>query len=139
MPIDDFGRFWNVYPRRSSVVATRQAWEQAIFHADPELIIEAAMRYAKDPNRDESFTPASARWLAEQRWMDSPPPPRKLTADELREQELEKARQLREIERQRALEARLADEEARKNAVPMPPELKKQLLEQWGRNVYPRP
>ena len=139
MSIDDFGRFWNIYPRRSSVVATRQAWEQAIFHADPEIIIEAAQKYANDKNRDEEFTLSSARWLAEQRWLDSPLPPRKLSPEELKQKELAEAQEIREKERQRSLEAAREDADRKAKAVPLDPEIKRQLLEKWARNVYPRP
>lgn len=139
MTIDDFGRFWNIYPRRSSVVATRQAWEQAIFHADPEIIIEAAQAYANDKNRDEEFTLSSARWLAEQRWLDSPLPPRKMTPEELKKKELAEAQEIREKERQRSLEAAREDADRKAKAVPLDPEIKRQLLEKWARNVYPRP
>jgi hypothetical protein len=139
MMIDDFGRFWNVYPRRVSVVSTRSAWADAIKVADPEKIIEAATIFANDPNRDPSFTPSSTKWLQEQRWMDSPLPPRKFSPDEARERDLELARERREKEKLEALEATRAEDERRKNAVPIPDHLKRELLEKWGRNVYPKP
>ena len=137
--IDDFGRFWNIYPRRVSVVNTRQAWIEAIVHEDPEVIIQAAQKFADDPNRDEIYTPTSIRWLTEKRWMDSPLPPRKLTPEEAQSMAQAQARVKRARERQESQEAFRADEEARKNAVPMPSHLKQQLLKQWGLGVFSLP
>lgn len=137
--IDDFGLFWNAYPRKISVVSTRQAWAVAITKVSPAVILEAVKKYASDPNRDPTFTSAPAKWLEEERWMDDPAPPRKLTLDELKERDLRFSKQRDEIERKRALEAHREAEEARKNAVPMPPEIKQQLLELWSKRAYPEP
>jgi hypothetical protein len=46
---------------------------------------------------------------------------------------------VREKERQRSLEAAREDAERKARAVPLDPEIKRQLLEKWARNVYPRP
>ena len=100
---------------------------------------QAVKAYAADPNRDPTFTPAPARWLEEERWADDPLPPRKLAPNELREAELAKAKQRDEEERRRSQEAIRIEQEHREKAVPIPDEVKKRLLEQWARNVYPRP
>jgi hypothetical protein len=139
MMIDDFGLFWNAYPRKVSVVSTREAWKVAITKVNPKVILDAVKAYAGDPNRDPTFTPAPARWLEEERWADDPLPPRKLGTHELREVELAKARERDRIERERSAEAIRLDQQHRENAVPIPDEVKKRLLEQWSRNVYPRP
>jgi len=137
--IDEFGVFWNTYPRKVSVVSARQAWAMAITKADPKMILAAVERYAKDPNRDQTFTPAPARWLEEERWMDDPMPPRKMTPDELRERDLRMSKQRDLAERKRALEAQIAEEEAKARAVPMPPEIKQELLAKWAQQAYPKP
>jgi hypothetical protein len=139
MMIDDFGLFWNAYPRKVSVVSTREAWKVAITKVNPKVILDAVKAYAGDPNRDPTFTPAPARWLLEERWADDPLPPRKLGPNELREAELARARERDRIERERSAEAIRLDQQHRENAVPIPDEVKKRLLEQWSRNVYPRP
>lgn len=139
MVIDDFGLFWNAYPRKVSVVSARQAWLEAIKKANSKVILDAVKAYAADPNRDPTFTPAPARWLEEERWADDPLPPRKLAPNELREAELAKAKQRDEEERRRSQEAIRIEQEHREKAVPIPDEVKKRLLEQWARNVYPRP
>jgi len=139
MAIDDFGLFWNAYPRKISVVSARQAWQVAKTKVNPKVILDAVKAYAADPNRDPTFTPSPARWLEEERWADDPLPPRKLSLEELREAELAKARLRDEVERQRSLELALEAHKAREQAVPIPDEVKKRLLEQWSRNVYPRP
>ena len=137
--IDDFGLFWNAYPRKVSVVSTRQAWAIAITKADPKVIIEAAERLAKDPNREPTFTPSPANWLAQERWMDDPMPPRKISPVESREAELDRAKQRDTKEREKALEAIREAEEARARAVPLPPEIKKRLLDTWAQRAYPEP
>jgi len=137
--IDDFGLFWNAYPRKASVVSARQAWAIAITKADPKVIIEAADRLAKDPNRDPTFTPSPANWLAQERWMDDPMPPRKISPVESREAELDRAKQRDTKEREKALEAIREAEEARARAVPLPPEIKKRLLDTWAQRAYPEP
>jgi hypothetical protein len=137
--IDDFGLFWNAYPRKTSVVSARQAWAIAITKADPKVIIEAADRLAKDPNREPTFTPSPANWLAQERWMDDPMPPRKISPVESREAELDRAKQRDTKEREKALEAIREAEEARARAVPLPPEIKKRLLDTWAQRAYPEP
>ena len=137
--IDDFGKFWNVYPRRVSVASARQAWAVAITKTTAQVLIEAATRLAQDPNREPQFTPSPANWLSGERWLDDPLPPRKLTPDEAKKQDIEIARKKDEAERRRALELTREAEEAKANAVPMPPELKKRLLAQWADSTYPRP
>ena len=137
--IDDFGLFWNAYPRKANVVSTRQAWAIAITKADPKVIIEAAERLAKDPNREPTFTPSPANWLAQERWMDDPMPPRKISPVESREAELDRAKQRDTKEREKALEAIREAEEARARAVPLPPEIKKRLLDTWAQRAYPEP
>ena len=137
--IDDFGLFWNAYPRKASVVSARQAWAIAITKTDPKVIIEAADRLAKDPNREPTFTPSPANWLAQERWMDDPMPPRKISPVESREAELDRAKQRDTKEREKALEAIREAEEARARAVPLPPEIKKRLLDTWAQRAYPEP
>lgn len=131
MVIDDFGQFWNAYPRKSSIVQTRVEWAEAVKLAQPQVIIDAAIAFANDPNRDPSYTPSSFRWLAERRWMDSPLPPRKLTPDEAKKAELDESRRKSEEERQKTLQARLDDEAMRAKAVPMPDYVKEQLKGLW--------
>ena len=139
MVIDDFGLFWNAYPRKVSVVSAREAWKVAITKVNPKVILDAVAAYASDPNRHPTFTPAPSRWLEEERWSDDPLPPRKMAPNELKEAELAKARQKDEEERRRSQEAIRLEQQHKEKAVPIPDEVKKRLLEQWSRNVYPRP
>ena len=120
-------------------MSAREAWKVAITKVNPKVILDAVKAYAGDPNRDPTFTPAPARWLEEERWSDDPLPPRKLGPEELREAELAKARLRDGAERKKSLELDLEAQKAREQAVPIPEEVKKRLLEQWSRNVYPRP
>jgi hypothetical protein len=137
--IDDFGRFWNVYPRRVSVVSAREAWAVAITKTTAQALIDAAQAYASDPHRDPTFTPSPANWLSGERWLDGPMPPRKLSPEEALERDNRLSKERDELERKRSAEIAREFEEAKAKAVPMPPELKKQLLEQWAQTVYPKP
>ena len=73
-----FDEFWEIYPLKISKSSAFKAWVKAIKRAEPKLIIEGVTRYAKDPNRDPSFTAHGATWLNGDRWMDAPIPPRRL-------------------------------------------------------------
>lgn len=72
-PVDDdpeFLRFWETYPRKASKGSARRAWSKAVTVAPADVIIDAAMRYANDPNRDPAYTAHPATWLNGERWSD---------------------------------------------------------------------
>lgn len=71
-----FEDFWREYPRRDALGNAERAWAKAAKIADPAAIVEAARRYAADPNRDPSYTAMAATWLNGKRWNDGPLPPR---------------------------------------------------------------
>jgi len=71
-----FEAFWQAYPRKGGKKAARDAYEQAIQQADPEVILAAAKRYAADPNREDQFTALPTTWLRQGRWEDDPLPAR---------------------------------------------------------------
>lgn len=73
---DRFEDFWQTYPRKSDKGHARRAWVKAIRKADPTLIIEGAVRYRNDPNREPEFTALAATWLNGERWDDEPLPSR---------------------------------------------------------------
>jgi hypothetical protein len=137
--IDLFGQFWNAYPRKASVKSAREAWAIAITKYPPEKIVEAAQRLAADPNLDLTFTPAPARWLEQERWHDGQLPPRRLSPQEAQEKEKALAKERDEEERKRSLRLAQEAEIARQNAVPLPPELKAELLAKWAQSAYPKP
>ena len=139
MVIDDFGRFWNADPRKASVVSARQAWAIAITKSAPEVIIQGAQCLADDPNRDPQFTPAPANWLAGERWLDDPLPPRKLSPTEAIESDLARAKVRDQLERERSAAVAREFEEAKAKAVPIPPEIKAELLAKWAQEAYPEP
>lgn len=72
----DFDRFWDAYPRRVGKKAAYVAWTKAVTEADPETIIAGALRYANDPNRDDTYTAHPQTWLRAGRWDDEPLPAR---------------------------------------------------------------
>ena len=137
--IDDFGKFWNLYPRKMSVVSTRGAWAVAITKTTAQVLIDAVEKFASDPNRDPTFTPSPVKWLEEERWMDSPSPPRRLTPDEALERSNRLSKERDEAERKRSAEVATQAQVAKEKAVPMPDEMKKELLELWSKNAYHKP
>jgi hypothetical protein len=65
-----FDGFWAVYPRRVGKLAAEKAWDKAIKTVHPDTIIEGAMAYALDPNREPEFTAHPSTWLNQGRWDD---------------------------------------------------------------------
>jgi hypothetical protein len=118
-----FEDFYEAYPRKTAKGAARKAWEKLSLE-DQEKAVAGALRYAHDPNRDESFTAYPATWLNAERWEDEPLPPRKFTPEEMKARELLESRAKAEAEK---LKAQKIDEEnrrAQQQAVPMPDYLK---------------
>jgi hypothetical protein len=72
----DFDAFWSVYPRKHGKQAAIRAWLTAIKKVEPQVIVEAAKRYADDPNRVDQFTAHASTWLNQGRWEDAPLPNR---------------------------------------------------------------
>lgn len=73
-----FDEFWAVYPRKAGKIAAEKAWLAALKRAgSPEVLIEGADRYGRDPNLpEEPFIPHASRWLNAGRWGDGPEPAR---------------------------------------------------------------
>lgn len=73
-----FSEFWKYYPRKVRKEAARKAWTAAMRKkADPDAIVAAADRYARDPNLPpENFIPHPATWLNSGAWQDGPLPSR---------------------------------------------------------------
>jgi len=118
-----FDLFWKVYPRKTAKGAARKAWDK--LKAEEQLAAtEGAQRFASDPNRDETFTPHPATWINAERWLDEPLPPRKLTPEALRAQEIVAARERAAREAEAGKRLAELDERARENAVPMPEYIK---------------
>ena len=77
----DFDDFWRAYPNKRGKPGARRAWTRATRVAEPRALIEAATRYAQDPNLPEArFIPYAAKWLGDERWNDPPCPPRNASA-----------------------------------------------------------
>ena len=123
----EFDLFWKFYPLKVGKAAAKRAYEKARRTTSTKIILDGALRYAKDPNRHPSYTAHASTWLNAERWNDEPLPPRVLTAEEKAAAELEKARRKSEAERlesQRWLEEL---ERQKAEAVPMPENLKQIL------------
>ena len=71
-----FDEFWKAYPKKADKAAARKAWDRAVRVTDPQILIDAAMRYRNDPNRDDAFTKNAATWLNAGSWDNDPLPAR---------------------------------------------------------------
>jgi hypothetical protein len=119
-----FDLFWKMYPLKVGKGAAKKAWDKAVEEADPDLIINGAVQYARDPNRHPSYTAHPSTWLNAGRWADDPLPPREISPEEKKAQEVESARLKFERDR-KANEAWFAEQEAqRAKSVPMPESIK---------------
>ncbi len=123
-PPQHFDDFWKVYPLKVGKKPAQAAFAKAIKVATLEVILEGARRYASDPNRHPSYTAHPSTWLNQERWGDAPLPPREITPQERKEQELVKSKE-REAREKADREAWQKELEAqRQRAVPAPPEIK---------------
>jgi hypothetical protein len=76
-PVATFGEFYMAYPRKAGKEAAKKAFAKAARAVDPLLIVEAARKYAADPNLPEKqFIPYPATWLNRGSWDDEPLPER---------------------------------------------------------------
>ena len=75
-PSPEFDAFWACYPLKTGKIAARKAFDKARKLCAPDKLVEAATRYASDPNRADQYTVQAARWLNEGRWDDDPLPKR---------------------------------------------------------------
>jgi hypothetical protein len=70
-----FEKFYRAYPRKKEPQAARRAWEKAVRHADAQLIIDGAVRYAKQRDgEDPKLTKYPATWLNRGCWDDEDDP-----------------------------------------------------------------
>lgn len=118
-----FDEFYRSYPRKTAKGAARKAWDR-LSPGDRQKAVEGALRYANDPNRNDSFTAYPATWLNAERWLDDPLPLRKFTPEEIKARELLQARAKTEIEREQQRKLDEENRRAKEASVPMPEYLK---------------
>jgi hypothetical protein len=72
-----FGEFWRQYPKREGQDGARRAFNEVVGKgADPQAIIQGAMRYAAErTDKPERYTAMAANWLRDGRWKDKPSKP----------------------------------------------------------------
>ena len=75
-PETNFDAFWETYPRKVGKRDAQKAWEQATLDTNPGRILDGAVRYRDDPNREAPYTAHPATWLRAGRWDDDPLPAR---------------------------------------------------------------
>lgn len=74
-PLDTpfFLAFWQAYPRRIGKGDARAAFTKAATRNDPNLIVQAALAYAKhvaEEGTEQKFIPHASTWLNGERWED---------------------------------------------------------------------
>lgn len=83
-----FDDFWATYPRKDDKAAARRAWDKATKATNPKDILDGAVRYATDPNREKQFTKLPTTWLNAEAWANEPLPAR--TSNNGRESSLDR-------------------------------------------------
>jgi hypothetical protein len=76
---DEFIDWYLEYPRKESKGVAEKAYAKARKLATAEQLIEGAIRYRDDPNRDAGYTKLPATWLNAKCWEDGPLPERNTT------------------------------------------------------------
>jgi hypothetical protein len=76
---DEFIDWYLEYPRKESKGVAEKAYAKARKLATAEQLVEGAIRYREDPNREPSFTKMPATWLNAKCWEDGPLPERNTT------------------------------------------------------------
>lgn len=71
-----FDEFWKAYPKKADKQTAKRAWVKAVRLVDPQVMIDAALRYRNDPNREDAFTKNAATWLNAGAWENDPLPER---------------------------------------------------------------
>lgn len=73
---DEFIDWYLEYPRKESKGAAEKAYAKARKLASAEELIEGAIRYREDPNREAKYTKLPATWLNSKCWEDGSLPAR---------------------------------------------------------------
>lgn len=71
-----FDKFWAVYPKKTDKRLALKSFVKALKRETLEPILDGAMRYRDDPNRDDSFTKNPSTWLNADAWENGPEPVR---------------------------------------------------------------
>ncbi len=71
-----FDAWWEVYPRKVGKRTARAAYDRARRRATTEMILDGAVRYRDDPNREKPYTAHPTTWLNRDGWQDEPCQPR---------------------------------------------------------------
>lgn len=85
---EHFSIFWKIYPRKVAVASARKAFLAIYTPEKWSAILDGVSRLAQDPNLPAAqFIPYAQTWLRREGWLDDPYPPRKLTREEIQEEE----------------------------------------------------
>jgi len=75
--LNSFNLFWGVYPRHEGRAPAMKSFEKALRKTDIKTIVDGALRYRDDPNREKGWTLHASTWLNQERWDDDPLPVRR--------------------------------------------------------------
>ena len=70
-----FEAFWDAYPKHKDKKAALKAWKRATKEVPNDTLVDAALAYATDENRDPQYTKHPATWLNAGAWDDQPDQP----------------------------------------------------------------
>lgn len=99
---DRFAEFWTIYPRTAGKPKAGAAYAKARKRDTQQAIIDGAIRYRDDPNREDAYTAHATTWLNRDGWNDPPLPARTRGTNKVRDG-IDVIRQLQAQEAQRPI------------------------------------
>lgn len=72
-PRPGFDDFWQAYPKKRSKGQAERAWDKAIKHTDPTVLVHGAVEFAQwciRAKEERQFIPYPASWLNAKGWLD---------------------------------------------------------------------
>jgi hypothetical protein len=79
LDLDDFGMWWNAYPKHTGTAQAKKAYREARKITDAATLLRGAEAYmAATAGTDKQYIKAPANWLREELWEDHKPEPRSI-------------------------------------------------------------
>lgn len=77
LDLDDFGMWWNAYPKHTGTAQAKKAYRAARKITDAATLLRGAEAYSvSTAGTDKQYIKAPANWLKEELWEDNKPDPR---------------------------------------------------------------
>jgi hypothetical protein len=79
LDLDDFGMWWNAYPKHTGTAQAKKAYRAARKITDAATLIRGAEAYMDETTgTDKQYIKAPANWLNEELWEDNQPEPKNI-------------------------------------------------------------